>query len=103
MRRSRDDMGANAIGYAALADAVGGHIGRQPQLLQARGAEILAVEVDLLVLVGRKPQHLQRHMLEGAQQFSTILQHQRAVGAGELHQDFRVLPFAIGASAEGQR
>ena len=97
MRRSRDDIGANGYGMPVFADTLGGHIGGQTKFLQAGGAEILAVEADLLVLVGGKPQHLERNMLEGAQQFATVLQHQRAVGAGELDQDVRALPLAIGA------
>ena len=80
-----------------LAHAFGGNIGGQAQLLQTGGAEVLAVEADLLVLVGRQAQHLQRDMLEGAQQFAAVFQHQRAVGAGELDQDLGALPFAIGA------
>src|SRR5271167_2728495 len=47
------------------------------------------------MLVGSQPQHFQRYVLEGAQQLSTVLQHQRTVRAGKFHQDFGVLPFAI--------
>ena len=74
MRRSRDDMGANAYGMPALANAIGRHVGRQAQLLQPGGAEVLAIEVDLLVLVRRQAQHFQRDMLEGAQQFAAVFQ-----------------------------
>ncbi len=49
------------------------------------------------MLVGGQPQHLESDLLEGAQQFGAVFQHQRAVGAGELDQDFGALPLAISA------
>src|ERR1035438_7645260 len=85
------------VWQAGLADPLRRYIGSQSKLLQAGGAEILAVEAHLLVFVGRQPKHLERHMLEGSQQLRTVLQHQRAVGAGNLHQNFGALPVAVGA------
>src|SRR5271165_2350549 len=89
--------GRKCVWHAALADALSRNIGGKPQLLQTRGAEVLTVEADFLVFVRREPEHFQRYVLEGAQQFPAILQNEGAVRAGELHQDFRALPFAIAA------
>jgi len=97
MRRSRDDIGAKAYGKAALADPFSRYVRSQSKLLQAGGAEILAVEVDLLVFVRSQTKHLERHILKGAQQLPTVLQHQRAVRAGNLHQNFGALPLAVAA------
>src|ERR1039458_4603163 len=69
------------VWQASLAAPLRRYIGSQSKLLQAGGAEILAVEAHLLVFVGRQPKHLERHMLEGSQQLRTVLQHQGAVGA----------------------
>src|ERR1035438_780354 len=85
------------IRQAALADPLSGYVCSSDLLLQAGGAEILAVEVDLLVFVRSQTKHLQRHILKGAQQLPTVLQHQRAVRAGNLHQNFGALPLAVAA------
>src|ERR1035441_3535771 len=85
------------IRQAALADPLSRYVRSQSKLLQAGGAEILAVEADLLVFVGSKTKHLERHILKGAQQLRAVLQHQRTVGAGNLHQDFGALPVAVAA------
>ena len=79
--------GSEGIRHAALAHAIGGNVGRQAELLLAGRAKVLAVEDDLVVLVGPQTQHLQSDMFEGAQQFAAALQHQRAVGAGEFDLD----------------
>src|SRR5580700_2679918 len=91
-RRHRSE----GVWHAALAHAVGGNISREAKFLLARRAKILAIEDDLVVLVGTKPQHLERDMLEGAQQFSSALQHQRAVGAREFHLDDGLVEIALG-------
>src|ERR1035437_5298855 len=85
------------IRKAALATPLSRYVRSQSKLLQSGGAEILAVEVDLLVFVRSQTHDLQRHILKGAQQLPTVLQHQRDVGAGNLHQDFGALPLAVAA------
>src|SRR5580700_8838065 len=42
-------------------------------------------------------------MLEGAQQLRTVLQNQRAVGAGNLHENFGAFPLAVAADLRVHR
>ena len=65
------------------------------QFLDAQRALILAVEGNLFVLAGRQAQHFEGEEFEGAQQFSAAIEQEGGVGAGEVDENFRLLPVAV--------
>jgi hypothetical protein len=56
---------------------------------------ILAVERNLLVLSGRQAQHFQSEEFEGAEKLSATIEEKSGVGAGEIDENFGLLPIAI--------
>ena len=87
--------GAEVVRSPSLADFLGGDVGCGAQFLNAHGAAILAVEADFLVLPGSQVQHLEREQFKGAQQLSAAIEQKCGVGAGEVDENFRLLPVAI--------
>jgi hypothetical protein len=77
------------------ADVFGSDAGGELQFVDADGAEVLAIEPNLLVLVALEVQNFGGEQLEGAKQFAAAVEKQGGVGAGELDEDFRMLPLAV--------
>jgi hypothetical protein len=87
--------GSEVIGRASFAHLFGGNGGRHAQLLHANGALVLAIEGNLFVLSGRQAQDFEGKQFEGAEKFGTAVEQQRRIGAGEVHENLGLLPFAL--------
>ena len=47
------------------------------------------------MLAGRQAEHFKRQKFEGTQKFSAAVDEERRVGAGEVDEDFGLLPVAV--------
>jgi hypothetical protein len=81
---------------SGLANFLGSDRGGHAKFLQADGALILAVEGNLFVVAGRQVEDFEGQQFEGAEKFGAAIEEQGGVGAGEVDEDFRLLPVGGG-------
>jgi hypothetical protein len=79
--------GTKAVGFTGAADVFGGDAGGELQFVDANGAEVLAVEPDLLVLVALEMQNLGGEQLEGAKELAATVEEKGGV-SGCSHSRF---------------
>ena len=84
MRRSRELVGGKLKGVAGLADAIGGGIGGELNLLLAKRLEVEGVEADQVVFADVEAEDLDGDVLEGAEEFAAACGEHGGVGTGEL-------------------
>jgi hypothetical protein len=95
--------GTEAVGFARAAHLLGRYARRQLQFVDAHGAEILAVEPDLFVLVALQMQDLRRQQFEGAQQFATALEQAARNRGRQIPPEFRDAPTRDSAPSADRR
>ncbi len=88
--------GRERIRHSGLDHTLRGHLGGQPEFLLAGGAVAFAIEADLIVIFRVEMKGLMGEVLKCAQRFGATFQQQRAVRAGEFHQDLWSLQFLSG-------
>jgi len=91
-----------AVRSAGLADAIGGGLGGELDLLLAKGLEVEGVEADEVVFADVEAEDLDGEVLEGAEEFAAALGEQRCVEAVELDvEDFGAYVFRVGRGGAG--
>ena len=91
MRRSRLFIGLKWNGMLRFLHPLGRGQRAHAQFLDAQHAIVVGVEAQPRVFLGRHPQRFHGQLLQRQQQFGFVRQQQIHVGAGEAHQQIRIL------------